>query len=69
MSEQDGWTEPYRVRFTLPVGEILVKWANLESRSIPSLIQDLVVDAIFHRITEDNKQAFKIRIIHGKEKI
>jgi hypothetical protein len=69
MSEENGWTEPYRVRFTLPVGEILVKWAKLESRSIPSLIQDLVIDAIYHRITEKDKSAFKIRIIHGEEKV
>ena len=69
MSEQDGWTEPYRVRFTLPVGEILVKWAKLESRSIPSLIQDLVIDGIYHRITEQNKSVFKTKIIHGEEKV
>jgi len=68
MSEQDGWTETYRVRFTLPVGEILAKWAKLESRSIPSLIQDLVVNAIRHRISEENKHVINLNIIHGKEK-
>ena len=69
MSEQDGWTEPYRVRFSLPVGEILVKWAKLESRSIPSMIQDLVVEGIHYRISEERKSNSKIRIIHGEEKV
>ncbi len=69
MSEENGFTEAYRVRFTLPVGEILLKWARLESRSIPSMIQDLVHDGIYYRITLQNKAIIKQKIIQGGEKV
>lgn len=69
MNGENGRTEAYRPYWTLPVGEILAKWAKLESRSIPSLIQDLVVEAIAHRIIAQNLSAFKQRIINGEEKV
>lgn len=69
MTEENGRTEAYRPYWTLPVGEILTKWAKLESRSVPSLIQDLVVEAIAFRIFIQNLPLIKQRIINGEEKI
>lgn len=69
MSKDSGRTEAYRPYWTLPVGEILVKWAKEESRTIPSLIQDLVVEAISHRIETKKRSDLKQRIINGEEKV
>jgi len=69
MSNNNGSTEWHRVRFTLPVGDILIKWAKLESRSVPSLIQDLTVEGIASRIEHKTRPDLKTKIIHGEVKV
>lgn len=58
MADETGLTEQFRVRFPTTMYEVLVKRANLESRSIPNLIQYLVIKELVREQVEENVESF-----------
>ena len=71
MTEETGWTEPFRVRFPSVVEPILRELADREFRSVPSMIQVLTIEALSKRYAEKQVPLVKDSIMRGqwKEKI
>jgi len=67
MAEENGWSDPYRVRFNHHVKTRLEKLARIESRSVPSLIQDLVIENLAKREVDRIFPSIKESIINGTE--
>jgi len=67
MSEENGWTEPYRVQFPLTIGNALIKLATIESRSVPNLIRQLTIEALIRREIEKNIAALTHDLIQNGE--
>jgi len=52
MPEENGWSEPYRVRLPRTVEADFMELAKIENRSMPSLIQSLAIEAYAKRKLE-----------------
>ena len=65
MSEETGWTEGFRIKFPLNIGERLRTVADLEGRSIQNLIKYFTVKGLAQYHFERELPAYISKVLNG----
>lgn len=65
---ETGRSEPYRVQVPSTVNNALIKLANIESRSVPNLMRDLIIEALARRRADEIVLMIKEELIRNGDK-